>query len=664
MGASPLMSLGMKAMSAAYMAMQTTSHNIANANVAGYSRQDVVLETAKGQFTGAGFFGKGVDVTSVTRAHDQFLTRAATIATSQSAMDAAHSDRLGQLEQVFQTGESGLGYSMGQFLNSFVDLASRPGDSATRQTVLAQAQDLATRFNSAAGQLDTIQAGVTEDLKSTVTTVNGLTQSIATLNQQIAAVRGLGQPPNDLLDQRDQLVSKLSGYVQVSTLEADDGTLGVFVAGGQSLVLGSNASQLVVGLDVDDPSRSSLMLDENGKQRTIDPSALGGGSIAGLLNFQNGDLVDGRNLIGQMATAVAGVVNQQQMLGVNLQQPLGSVASQPLFSVGTPQAIPASTNAKDAGGNYLSSVTLTVTDPTAVQAASYELRADPAGSGQYQLTRLSSPPVTQLVNSGDVVDGVRIDVPNGLQPGDRFLLKPVAQAAGGLTALLQDPRDLAAASPLIATTSASNTGTAAVDSLTMLSQPLQAGATAQVSFTSDSGDYSWQLTDASGNVLSSGTGTWQAGQPIPANASDINGFALQLSGVPRNGDVVTIAPTPPEALSTNNGNALALATLRDVTFIGRTMDASGNVSGGATATDAYASAMADIGVRVQSAKSSASISAAVSDQATQATSAVSGVNLDEEAARLIQQQQSYQAAAKVLQVAQSLFETLLQTTTG
>lgn len=664
MGASPLMSLGMRAMTASYAAMQTTGHNIANANVDGYSRQQVTLATTKGQFTGSGFFGKGVDVSSVERLHDEFLTRAAATARSLAAMDETRAERLGTLEKVFVGGETGIGYSMSQFLNSMSDLSARPADSATRQVVLARAQDLATRFNSAAGQIETAQASVTADMRTSVTAINGIAKSIAAVNDQIAALRGIGQPPNDLLDERDRLVSQLSTYLQVTTVDAEDGSLGVFVAGGQRLVLGKEASELEVVKDPADGSRSSIALVDYGNRRVLNPDALGGGSLAGLMRFQNEDLVDARNLVGQMAMAVASVVNTQQQLGISLQQPLGSVPAQPLFAVGAPEVVPNSGNAKDALGNFIAGVSLTVTDPTALQAADYELKADPANAGQYLLTRLSNPPLTQSIASGDVVDGLRFDVTTPPGPTDRFLLKPLAQAANSMGVLLQDPRDLAAASPMIATTAPSNTGTATVGALTMFSVPPQPGATASVTFTSDTGDYAWELRDAGNALISSGTGTWSAGQEIPAPPTDINGFSLQLTGVPRNGDVVSVAPTPANLLSTNNGNAVALAALREMAFVGRSMAADGSTRGGQTASDAFASAMSEIGVRVQSAKSGAAISGAVSDQAEAARSSVAGVNLDEEAARLIQFQQSYQAAAKVLQIAQSIFQTLLDTATS
>jgi flagellar hook-associated protein 1 FlgK len=224
--------------------------------------------------------------------------------------------------------------------------------------------------------------------------------------------------------------------------------------------------------------------------------------------------------------------------------------------------------------------------------------------------------------------------------------------------VLDDPRGIAAASPVTATVSASNTGTASVGSLTVTDPSVDPELTATITFTSGSGDYTWELRDRTTNALvNSGADTWTPGQPIT-----MNGFALQLNGVPANGDGFTVGKTLFPAK--NNGNALAMAALRDEAFVGRSLDGSGQLSGGDTVTEAYAAAMSDVGVRVQSASTSADISAKVAATAEQQRANQSGVNLDEEAARLIQFQQSYQAAAKVLQVAQQIFDTLLQTAAG
>jgi flagellar hook-associated protein 1 FlgK len=647
MGASPLMSLGIKAMTANYAALTTTGHNIANANVAGYSRQTAEFQTSQGQFTGAGFFGKGVDVTTVSRAHNAFLTREAASASSLSEMDAARLQQLQRLEEIFQTGEQGLGYATNDFLNSMADLAARPGDQSVRTVVLGRAADLASRFDAAGLALDDVQAGVTAELRSAVSEINGLAQGIAAVNQKIAALRGLGQPANDVLDERDRLIARLSELVKVSRIEAEDGTTAIFVGGGQRLVLGAEAGKMAVTQDPSDPSRSAIGLVEGGVVRNIGSDAIGGGSVAGLLNFQNKDLVDGRNLIGRLAATVGGVVNIEQQRGLTLRgdgQPAPA-----LFALGPAQAIPGASNQRGVNGLPLASVSLTITDPGALKASDYDLRADPNTPGGYLLTRLSDGLSTPVVD-GSIVDGMQISLGSPAPAAtDRFLLQPVGRAANGMKLLLDDPRDLAAAAPLVASTDARNLGTAAVASLgfgaTALPVP---GATARITFTSDSGDYSWELLDASNAVVGSGSGVWAANQPIPAPPSDINGFSLQITGVPRSGDILDVEPTPPGTLASNNGNAVNLLALRDAALIdGRTLG------------EGYSLAMAEIGVRVQGAASAAGISSAVAGQAERSRSGEVGVNLDEEAARLIQFQQSYQAAAKVLQIAQSLFDTLL-----
>lgn len=654
MGSSPLMSLGVKAMAANYAALQTTGHNIANANVAGYSRQRTELATSQGQFTGAGFFGRGVDVVSVTRSFDGYLTREATSGRSLAAMDATRLTQLQRLENVFQSGELGLGNATSELMNAMLDLSSQPADAAARRVVLARAGDMAARFSDAGAALDTVQAGVTADLRAAVADINSLARSIAQANQRVAELQGLGQPANDVLDERDRLIAELAQQVHVTRMDAQDGSVSVFVGGGQRLVLGSQASTLSVLQDPADATRSAVGLREGNVERKLDEASLGGGAITGLLRFQNIDLVQGRAQVGLLAAAVGGAINQQQLAGLNMQQPYGSVPSAALFQMGPAQALPSNTNARGGDGLPLSTVSLQIIDPGALQASEYDLRQDPADASVLRLTRLSDGQ-TFSVGDGSEVDGMRISFPADMpHPGDTFLLQPVSRAANGMVRLLDDPRDIAAAAPLVASSAAANRGTAAVTSLMAQSATLPSPtATTRFTFTDDAGSYSWDLVDADSTVLASGAGTWQAGQPMPPAANDINGFTLKLSGVPRQGDVISVAPTPSNAVATNNGNALALVALRDKGIVA-----------GKTATDSWALSLADVGVRVQSASTASEISDAVSRQNELARSGQAGVNLDEEAARLIQFQQSYQAAAKVLQVAQSLFDTLLDAAAG
>ena len=657
MSANALMSLGIRAMNANYAALQATGHNIANANTEGYSRQSVVLETNGGQFTGAGFFGKGVNVATVQRAHSEFLTREAATSKSVAAADEARSAQLTQLEKVFPLGEAGLGYAASQMFNALVDVANKPSDTSSRQVVLARAGEFASKLATAGGQIETLQRGVTEELKASVTQANMLATRVAELNQRIASATGSGQTPNDLLDQRDQAISQLSAYVQVTRIDAGDGTVSLFVGGGQKLVLAGQATPLVTVPDSYDATKLQLGVNDSGSLRMLSQELLTGGSIAGLMRFQNEDLVAARNQLGQLAAAVAGSVNRQQALGLDGSQPPGSGA--PLLAVGAPRVLPASGNS--GGGN----VSISVAEPTELQASDYELLADPSlPAGSYTLTRLSDGS-TQTVSNGSVVDGMRITIgAPAPAANDRFLLQPVAMAAVSASLAMENTRGLAAASPVAATFDVDNIGTASVSALSATAvNGAAAPLTATLTFTDDVGSYSWELRDAGNALVRSGTGSWSAGNPIrsdawtPATPAQRYDWALELNGVPRSGDVLTVGATPFPA--SDNGNARAMMALGEAGLVGQ-RTVGGTVVPGASVTDAYANMLAEIGVRVQGAELAAQQSATIADQADADLQSKVGVNLDEEAARLIQFQQSYQAAAKMLQVAQSLFDTLLQ----
>jgi flagellar hook-associated protein 1 FlgK len=666
MSSSALMSIGTRAMFANYSSMQTTGHNIANAQTPGYSRQTVQLATSGGQQTGAGFYGKGVDVVTVQRASDAFLNTQAQVASSMAAMDDARSSNLQQLETVFPPGDTGVGAAVGGFMNAFVDLANSPSDSSARQVILSDAAEVADRFATAGAQLDRLQSGVTSDLRNSVAQVNQMAAQIGKLNGDIAALRGTSAAPNDLLDQRDQLVKQLGNLVKVSTINSDDGSMGVFIAGGQRLVLGAEAQQLAVTPDPTNTSRSAISVSDSGVMHPLSSDLLVGGSISGLLKYQNEDLVSARNQLGQMAASVSARVNQIQGFGIDIGSPSG--AGDAIFAVGGPVAIPNTHNARDGSGGFASSVALTVTDGSQLKASDYTLAADPANSGGYVVTRGSDGVKFSMAPNGgaftytrqsdgaamgDSIDGFQIAVTGTPGPNDSFELQPVGRAAVSMKRVLDNPAGIAAASPLTAVTGNANKGTATVAGLAVVDGSNDPTQSAAITFTDANGGYSYTLTDASGNTTASGNATWTPGQPIA-----LNGFELDLNGVPAAGDTLSVVKTAhPES---NNGNALAMVSLRDENFVGRDRQIDGSLQDGQTATDAYASVLANVGVRVQSAKTASTISSATSQQADSAVASKSGVNLDEEAGRLIQFQQGYQAAAKVLQVAQAIFDTLLQ----
>jgi flagellar hook-associated protein 1 FlgK len=641
---SGLMSVGKSAMFASYAALQTTGNNIANANTPGYSRQEVQLADAPSQFTGSGFFGKGVNVTTVVRAYDKYLTNQAVGSASTAAADAARLDKLTQLESVFPTGAAGLGYAAGEFLNSFVDLANNPSDSSARQVVLSQAQDLSARFRAAGDQLSALQTGVTQDVRAQVGNVNSMAKQVAVLNQQIAALRGSGAAPNQLLDQRDHLVTQIAAIINVTSIDAEDGGVALFIGGSQNLVLGGSANTIKALPDTFDPAKVMLAITEAGTDRLIPPGSLGGGAIAGALKFQNEDLVSARNSLGQMATAIAGSVNKQQSLGLDLGQPAGAGA--PIFSTGGARVMSASTNTGTA------TISVGLTNAAQVQASDYALSFD---GSNYTLTRLSdqntaagSPYTPAALAAGVLVDGVTVQLSAGAASnGDRFVLQPVAGTAQLMQTMLANTNGLAAAAPFTGSAGINNTGTATVASLVAVSPAYNGALSANITFTSGTGNYTWTMSDAT-----TGSGTWTAGAPI-----SLNGFELSLAGVPRSGDTVDVLPTV--SVASNNGNALGFVRLGSAGVV-----ATSGGTGSQNITDAYANVIANIGVRVQGGRTAATASGAIATQSEAARANKAGVNLDEEAARLIQFQQSYQAAAKILQVAQAIFETMLRTGAG
>jgi len=444
----------------------------------------------------------------------------------------------------------------------------------------------------------------------------------------------------------------------VSTLPADDGSLGVFIGGGQRLVLGGQASALQVSGDPYDSQRAVLGLSEGGQTRSLDESVLTGGSMTALIGFQNKDLQDARNLLGQLAAAIGTRINDQNALGLDLSNPPGKGAA--IFNVATPRVLPAATNARDASGSFVNSVSATIVNAGQLQASSYKLTS--SAPGTYELTRLSDG-LVRTVNNGDTIDGFQMNFTAGApQPGESFLIEPVGAAAVEMRRVLDSPNGIAAASPLTASAAVTNTGTLSVDSIYAVNSSFDA-TRAPISVDFGPADplnpdaMPYTLTLADGSTL---PGVWKAGQPIgnqPALGIDL-GFELRTNGVPRAGDKIQLDKTL--YTSTNNGNAKAYLNIQAEAFIGRQLLPDGSITAGSTINDSYAAAMSEVGARVQSATYLSGVSTTVAGDAEATRAGQAGVNLDEEASRLMQYQQAYQAAAKVLQTAQTLFDELMR----
>ena len=652
-----LLNVGARALLANQVALQTAGHNIANVNTPGYSRQTVVLQTVQGQFTGGGYIGQGVDVQTILRNQSELLTRQSAAAGSTQAADIVRSERLRQLQEVFSGGTAGLGAAINDMMNAFSDVVTSPTDITARTVVLTRLDETAARMRTAGERLNELQYTVTEQLESSVTAINSLAKQMASINEQIARANGNGQSPNDLLDQRDQIIRDINQYVQTTQIPADDGTVGLFVAGSQPLVLGTTASSLSIDDATQFPASGQIKLFFN---RTgappveMDENVLGGGSVSGLLRFNNNDLTEGRNLLGRMAMAIGMTMNDQQNLGLTLD----GLPGKDLFAL--PASMPGYTNGAGVG-------TVSFTGPTQFAASDYEIRFTTGTAGQ--VVRLSDGKATPFTDAANLatlqIDGLNFNLTTPGNPGERMLFKPFSTAANNIQALVYSPRDLAVANPVNAAMGTANGGTMQLAGLKATGLPNPPGLVLPANANPAAlppilGGVQLQFTagpPTTYDVLDRGTApptVLAAAQPYTSGAPiSINGWEIKLQGSPKTGDTVVIGnaldPQYGDAFTRNAGNASALMSLRDVKMFDES-----------TLSDGYASAIAQVGTRTQSALFAAEMSTTIAANLERDRTAVSGVNLDEEAARLIQYQQAYQASSKMIQIAQNIFDSLLQ----
>ena len=635
--------------------LQTIGNNIANVNTEGFSRQTVSLSTVEGNFAGGSFFGNGVQISAVRRSYDAFLTKQSNSTASVAADDAIRYEKLQQIEALFPMGTSGLGAALNATLNAWVDVASSPTDSTARGVVLDRADDLASRFRDTSARLD--ELGQTTSLQTTevVKSINALAQQIAELNDKVSKLQTESASPNDLLDQRDQLIRDLNQYVQTTTIPASDGTITVFVAGSMPLVLGASAASMeVMPSATDGSNQRDLFFTINGQRTPVDHEFLGGGELSGLMDFYNNDLSQTQNQLGRLAISLATQINQQQKSGLDLN---GSVGTDFFRPISVNNVFPASTPIPTATLNL--AVDTAPGAATQFQASDYEVSVSALLPTPAVTVRRLSDGIEVLsgvaLSSNPTFDGLALTLSAGaLAAGDKFVLRPFADGARNLDMALTAPAQLAVASPVTVTNASTNTGITTVEavSMTLLTGALPATVPSfALTFNAGTAQFSVPAPLLPATVSPANL-SYGSGSPMEFTYDDGAGnvyqYKLTLRGEPKTGDVFTLSPTPAAAAKFNAGNAQAMLALRDVDSFQ-----------GVTLSDGYVSVFSDLATRLQAAKFSAQFSDSQAASAETLRTNVSGVNLDEEAAKLIQYQQSYQASAKFMQTAQSLFDTLI-----
>jgi flagellar hook-associated protein 1 FlgK len=622
-------------------ALSVTGHNINNANTEGFTRQRVELGTRPPSYTGEGYIGNGVQIESIDRMFDQFAVERLRDVTTTSAQYDTLAQFSARISNLLGDSKAGLNAGLESFFNAVQEVSNDPASIPARQLMLSEADSLVGRFHSLDTQLSSTNDEINGGIGNLVNDINGLSAAIAEANRSIvnASGQGAGTQPNDLLDKRDNLINQLSELVAVRTVKQDDGAVNVFVGSGQPLVTRFLASPLQVSTNDYDSQRAEVAIVGAGATTVITEN-ITGGKLGALLDVREQILDPARNALGRVATTLAIEFNKQHRLGMDLDGALGG----DFFSYNQPAAAASVYNT--------GSATLTATLDTAnVDALSTEDYLLTYTGSSWVLSDADTGQIVPMTGTGSAgnpfaVDGMNLVVTAGATAGDRFLIRPTRGGAAGSGLLIDSARQIAAAAPVRITEATDvnglpvNAGSGAMQFQAVDGTFAQLGGGITLSYDATAQQFSYN-GDA--------TGTF-AYNPATDSGSTftIAGISFSLTGAPQTGDTFTFSDNA--AGSGDNSNALLLAGLQTA----HTME-----SGSTSFQGAYSQLVGQLGSQTRSAQVTSEAQASLLTQAQELRDTVSGVNLDEEAANLVQFQQAYQAIAQVIAAAETTFQTLL-----
>lgn len=433
---SNVLSIGKSALNAAQVGIATVGHNIANASTPGYSRQVMVQAAAESQNFGYGYVGQGTNVVAIQRVYNDTLAKQVINNTATSGASSAYYSNISQINNLLSDSTAGLNPVISAFFKSVSAAAANPSDTATRQTMISSAQSMVNRFNAINSQMDAMRETINTQINVSVSSINSYASQIAALNNTISkAINSTGNPPNDLMDQRDQIITKLSEIVQTSVIKQDDGSYNVFAGSGMPLVVGTQQYSLYTRTSETDPTRIEVAYGNPASPKILGTDTLAGGSLGGILQFRSETLDSVQNQIGQLAMTLATQFNNQQTQGYDLNGTLGTN----FFQMAAPTAISSSTNSDPS-----KVLNVILNNPALLTSSDYSVKYT---SGQYTITRLSDKQILwQGASLPASVDGMQIDI-NSTTPaeGDAYLIKPTQYAAGQLSLAFTDVDKLALA---------------------------------------------------------------------------------------------------------------------------------------------------------------------------------------------------------------------------
>lgn len=691
-----LLSIGLSGLSASKTQLSITGHNITNVNTPGYSRQDASQATRSPQFSGAGYIGSGTTLVEIRRTYSEFLTTQLRSSTSLSSDVEAYKSQINQLDSLLAGTTTGITPSLQKFFSALQTAAEDPANIPARQLVLAEAEGLSRRFNTVYDRLSEQNSFTNKQMSAVTDQVNRLAGSIGRLNESIAIAAANGKQPNDLLDARDEAVRELSTYIGVTVVPQDDSSFNIFIGSGQPLVISSTVSRLEVLPGQGDPNRHEVQFVSGGSRQTI-TTQITGGELGGLIRYREEVLDSTMNSLGRLALAVSDQVNSQLGQGLDLKGQVGSA----LFGNYNDEALAKLRVNAFVGNTSNAQPALNITDTSVLTTSDYLMTFDGTLPDGYSARRLSDgQPITVELDSGVLTftdqngrdQGFEVVVGNPPPAlNDKFSLQPTRRGATDITTVLDQADQLAFAAPVRAESALQNAGTGVIGQPDMVSgpSPIQLGQL-NTAFTSSglelranvSGD-TYTLTDAT--ALPPGWGYVGAdgaplvdevtGAPVTpefksgnsntvrlaytAASGEVYQFELSISGRPQTDDRFTLKFN--QSGVSDNRNALKLVDLQGKQTVGVSLGADGKVISGVSLTDGYGELVERVGTLTAQARMDSDATGAILKQAQDNRDSLSAVNLDEEAANLIKFEQYYNASAQIIQVARSLFDTLIST---
>lgn len=677
---SDLLSIGLSGLGTSQTWLTVTGHNITNVKTPGYSRQSAIQQTQIPQFSGAGYMGSGSQIVDVRRLASDFLTGQLRNATSQNSELSAFRSQIEQLDGLLSNTTTGVSPAMQRFFAALQTAANNPSSTEAREAVLAQAEGLGKTFNTLYDQLDKQNSLINQQLGALASQVNHLSQSVASYNDAIAKAKSAGAVPNDLLDARDEAVRKLSEMIGVTAVTQDDNSVSLFIGSGQPLVVGNTVSTLSVVPGLDDPSRFQVQL-SNGNSIQNVTDLVSGGEMGGLLAYRNSALDSSYNKLGQLAITLADTINKQLGKGLDL---AGKAGANLFGDINDPDITALRVLAKNGNtGNVHAN--LNITDTSKLNSSDFRLDFDGTNftarrlgdDANMQVTVSGSGPYTLSFKDANGVDqGFNVTLDKLPDAGDRFTLQPTRRGAADIEATLKNASQLAFAGTARAESNTDNRGTGKIGAPTLTGGPSPVdpavlqnafgpnGISLAATLSADGKSYTlssplpagWSYVDKDGNTLT-GSPTLTSGNTntVRMAFTDPSGqkysYEFELSGVPQNSDSFKVGFND-KGIS-DNRNALELLALQTKPTVG------GTDSTGSTYNEAYGGLVERVGTLTAQVRASSEASATVLKQAQDSRDSLSGVSLDEEAANLIQFQQYYSASAQVIQVARTLFDTLI-----